>query len=868
MSAYDQTFAAERPFRAAFDNSPIGMALVAPDGRFLQVNRTLSRFLGRSREALLRMRLQDVTHPADLERDDAQLRRLAAGEIPSHQTEMRYVHADGTVMTAALHVDAIADENGRPECFVGQLKDVTETKRAEEEVDRYREQLEFAQELSALGSFTFDPASAQWTWSAGLYRLSGRDPRSPEPSHADIFESILHPEDRERVLAGMTRAIQTGGSLDMRYRVIRADGEVRTVFGRARMVDTEAGGTLFIGVIQDLTDGLELRAARDEAEVRFEAIFESAPIGVCLTALGGEDHGAVLRANAALGQQLGRPASELEGVRLVSLLHPEDRAALAAELERLAHGTPHVELEVRVCPPDGQEAWALVSAAPILAGDGAPEHAVTQILDISERKVAERRLHYIADHDPLTGLYNRRRFDRDVTQALAHADRYGTHGVMLLLDLDRFKLINDNFGHSAGDGVISQVAGELCRTLRSTDIPARIGGDEFAVLLPEAGEAEGLAVARKLVDAVATLALPVGDSSVARVTVSVGITAFGPGSDVTTDDLIAEADIAVYEAKNAGRSTVRAFPVQQQREERITQLRARWVERLRDAIALDRFRLVAQPIADICSRSVPRAELLLRYVDDEGELVGPANFLYLAERYDLIHEIDRWVIGQAIGILHRSHRAGRPVGLSVNLSGRTLAEETLADEIAALLVDQPIPPGSLTIEVTETAAITNLARAHDFAERLHEFGCRFALDDFGAGFASFYYLKHLDFDEIKIDGEFVRHLRDSRVDRLVIEAVVGIAKGLGATTVAEFVSDDETVELLRSMGVDHGQGYHLGQPVPVEELLGRPSPFGPRWVRAAYPGGHGRPADAAPAQSSSGGGSGSGGAATAGVPAR
>lgn len=639
MGAYDQTFAAERPFRAAFDNSPIGMALVAPDGRFLQVNRTLSRFLGRSREALLRMRLQDVTHPADLERDREALRRLAAGETPSHQTEMRYVHADGTVMTAALHVDAIAGEHGRPECFVGQLKDITETRRAEEEADRYREQLEFAQELSALGSFTFDPAEAQWTWSAGLYRLSGRDPRSPEPSHADIFGSILHPDDRDRVLAGMTHAIETGGSLEMRYRVIRA-------------------------------------------------------------------------------------------------------------------------------------------------------------------------------------------------------------------------------------GVVSQVAGELCRALRSTDIPARIGGDEFAVLLPEAGEAEGLTVAQKLVDAVATLTLPVGDGSVTRVTASVGITAFGPGSAVTTDDLIAEADIAVHEAKSAGRSTVRAFPVEQQRDERITQVRARWVERLRDAIEHERFRLVAQPIADICSTSGPRAELLLRYADDDGELVGPANFLYLAERYDLIHEIDRWVLAQAIGLLHRSHRAGRPIGLSVNLSARTLADPALADEIAALLADQPVAPGSLTIEVTETAAITNLARAHDFAERLHEHGCRLALDDFGAGFASFYYLKHLDFDEIKIDGEFVRHLLGSRVDRLVVEAVVGIAKGLGATTVAEFVGDDETVELLRSMGVDHGQGFHLGEPVPVQELVGRPSPFGRRWVRTAPPAGHGRPPDAGPGQSTGGGGAGSGGAATAGAPAR
>jgi EAL domain-containing protein (putative c-di-GMP-specific phosphodiesterase class I) len=281
---------------------------------------------------------------------------------------------------------------------------------------------------------------------------------------------------------------------------------------------------------------------------------------------------------------------------------------------------------------------------------------------------------------------------------------------------------------------------------------------------------------------------------------------------------MAEADIAMYDAKDAGRATVRTFRAEERRRERVT-VRAQWITRLREALEQDRFRLLGQPIVGICSNGIPRAELLLRYVGDDGELVTPANFLYLAERYDLMRQIDRWVLGQAVEILHREHVAGRDLALSVNVSGRTLTDQAIGEELAALVEQAPFPPGRLIIEVTETAAITNIDRARSFADRLHEVGCRFALDDFGAGFASFYYLKHLRFDEIKIDGEFVRHLPYTPVDQLVIEAVVGIAKGLGSQTVAEFVGSDETLAILRRLGVDYGQGFHLATPTAVELLF-------------------------------------------------
>jgi diguanylate cyclase (GGDEF)-like protein/PAS domain S-box-containing protein len=722
------------------------------------------------------------------------------------------------VLTALLNVSMVRDAQGRPERYLAQIKDITERKQAQLEADNYRDQLELAQELSAMGSFTVDPRSGRTTWSAGLYRLVGRDPWSPASGLQDIFDQLVHPDDRELLDARVKLAFADGGTLDERFRILREDGEIRTVYARARMVDTPREGRLLVGVMQDVTDRLVSQAAREQAESRFAAVFESAPIGVCLTALGGDEHGAVLQANAALAELTGRSTRALERATLTSLVHRDDRAALASALQRLRDGAPQIHLEVRVCRANGEQAWTLVSATPVEVDGAAPLHAVTQVLDISERKALERRLQHMADHDPLTGLYNRRRFDREVTTALAHADSHDTVGAMLLIDLDAFKYVNDSFGLAAGDSLLSRVAFELQKALDDTHVLARIGGDEFAVLLPEADETQAATVARNLLDAIADVTLPVGHDRLARVTASTGIAVFGPRSGLSPDDLLAEAVLAMQDARAAGHSELRVFRADDQRRARITG-GPRWLTRLREALEHDRFRLLAQPIVGICADGAPRAELLLRYRDDEGQLVSPASFLYLAERYDIVRDIDRWVMEQAVGILHREHLAGHPCVLSINVSGRTLVDEEIADELAELLAAHPIPPQHLVVEATETAAITNIARAQVFAQRLHELGCRFALDDFGAGFASFYYLKHLRFDEIKIDGEFVRQLPESRADQLIVDAVVRIAKGLGASTVAEFVSSDETIGVLRGLGVDYGQGVRLGMPMPVEQVL-------------------------------------------------
>jgi diguanylate cyclase (GGDEF)-like protein len=430
----------------------------------------------------------------------------------------------------------------------------------------------------------------------------------------------------------------------------------------------------------------------------------------------------------------------------------------------------------------------------------------------------ERQLHYLADHDALTGLFNRARFRLELERLLGEARRYHRRGALLMIDLDGFKQINDRFGHATGDELVSRVAAVLRDTLRETDLVARLGGDEFAVVLLENDSEQASAVARTLGEAVRAQGMVVHDGESARVTTSIGITTYDGACGLTGEELTVEADIAMYDAKAAGRDRCSIYDRDANRRETLSQ-RHSWLERLRHALEHDGFVLHAQAITGICADGVPRYELLLRMIGEEGELLAPATFLYNAERFDLMGLIDRWVLRRAVALLHEHAVAGNEISLAVNISGKTMNDLDLSGDLAAMLAEHPVPEGRLVIEVTETAAIVNIDRARQLAHELRALGCRFALDDFGAGFASFYYLKHLDFDYLKIDGEFIQKLTQTATDQLVVQAVVDIARGLNTRTIAEFVEDQATLELLARFGVDYGQGFHLGRPGPLEERL-------------------------------------------------
>jgi len=404
----------------------------------------------------------------------------------------------------------------------------------------------------------------------------------------------------------------------------------------------------------------------------------------------------------------------------------------------------------------------------------------------------ESELRYLADHDPLTTLLNRRSFRGQLDSYFSFASRYGGRGAVMIIDIDGLKAVNDRLGHQQGDNLIRRVAGVLRERVRATDIVARLSGDEFAVLMPQS-DIEG-----------------------AGASISVGISMFGTEEDGGAEAVLVAADEAMYRSKQEGRNRITLFEGPDAARSTRGQTTS---AKIRDALTQNRLSLAMQPIQTLSDGNVVRHELLLRMTGDNGELLPAAAFIGVAERSGMVQELDRWVVARALEMLEERERAGNPVSLHINLSGVSLSDISVLEFIERRLDEGQADPGRCTFEITQTARVEDFETAAGFADRLTEFGCEVAIDDYGAGFGPFEYLKHFPFDVIKIDGAFVRDLPRNDADQLTVKAIVGIARGLGKRTIAEFVEDEATARLVREYGVDMAQGFHLGPPVGVAEGL-------------------------------------------------
>jgi EAL domain-containing protein (putative c-di-GMP-specific phosphodiesterase class I) len=364
--------------------------------------------------------------------------------------------------------------------------------------------------------------------------------------------------------------------------------------------------------------------------------------------------------------------------------------------------------------------------------------------------------------------------------------------------------------------------------VRESDTLARLGGDEFAILMPSGGRIESERLAEALLRTVRAECSPRGPGGPARpMTASIGVAPLGVTVALTPEEALINADLAMYDAKEAGRDRVAVYSPEQRVQ---PQMKARmaWIERIRRALDEGQLTLHAQPIVELDTGETHQYELLLRMLDDTGDTIPPASFISIAERYDLIQELDRWVAAEAVKLIEQYRDELPNLAVEINVSGKSLGDPQLSELVESELRRSGIDPASLIFEVTETAAVSNIEQARQFAERLSSLGCRFALDDFGRAFGTFYYLKHIPFDYLKIDSEFVTRCTTNRIDQEVIKGLVSIATGLHRQTIAEGVESRATQRFLRRNGVDYAQGFHIGRPLPIEEALRRPSTPIPR----------------------------------------
>ncbi len=797
----------------------LGDAVVATDldGRITFLNAAAEELFGYRAEDILGQPIALLTPEPITSDADAERARVRGGEI--RRVMGHVLTRDGAACGVEMTIAPLRDEAGVVIGAIGVTRDAS----ARMLRDRQLEDMSaLAAETETVAVVGTDREGLITVFNRGAEEMLGYTAQEAVGKLNGL--TLLDPSELDR-----RREANGGASPFLRAQLGERDEEVWTCVrrdgSRTEMLLTIRANINRFGEIEGylsfaraVSAMREAELARVQAEERFRIAFEHAPIGLAITSLEGSDAGCWKQTNPALATMLGYAPGELDGMRINDITHPDDRRETDGFLENLRHQRPIV-VEKRFVRRDGSDVWAYVSSTPVPSSTGGPAaYSVTQLLDISERRQFEEQLHYLADHDPLTGLFNRRRFEVELEAIIDLARARDEPAALLVLDLDGFKAVNDRFGHSVGDDLVTHIAGLLRRGVRKSDFIARLGGDEFAIILRDCELREATQIAEKILASIRTRGVVATPAGTARVTTSVGIALFAPDSACSADELAVSADSAMYDAKADGRNGYSVYS-SDGRHHGAADTRDSWFSRLRRALEEDRFVLFAQPIVPIHSVGLPRFELLVRLLEDSGELVPPGAFLSNAERFDLIGDIDRWVIRRAIKLLHNHARAGHDFSVSVNLSGRTMNDLDLAADLGEMLRESPIPPGRLVVEVTETAAIVNIERARELSRQLRQLGCLFALDDFGSGFSSFYYLKHLEFDYLKIDGEFIANLVRSPTDQLLVQAVVDIARGLGTQTVAEFVGDDETVALLQQFGVDYGQGYHLGRPAAVADLL-------------------------------------------------
>jgi diguanylate cyclase (GGDEF)-like protein/PAS domain S-box-containing protein len=798
--------------QVVFERSPVGLCVADRDGWVTRANGATCRLTLRERHEIVGMKLADLLVPSDRRATGEALAQALAGVREGFEFPVRTQPANGEGAVVRLVLDPVRDDTGAVVCVLARLlpnRDAVGMKRELdlkssfiEEVARHSPAGIYLRDLD--GRFIFNnPWDGVGAWT-GLDLSTGRDPHHDEDldrvrdRHAQIAAT------REAIVTEWTMSDATTGA-PRGYRLVNfpvfdATGDVVAIGG----ITTESS---------DAT-----RAERELASTRafIDAVFAVAPVGMLVTRATSDPSGSVvIGCNDAFAAVTGRSRKELMGTPGDAVVHPDDqgiRRAMIAEL--LAGGSPVGEL--RYVRPDGSFTWCVVVPATTFGPEG-ERLFVVQVLDISDRKEFEGRLRHLADHDGLTDLLSRRRFEEVLREEVARVRRAEAPAALLLLDLDGFKYVNDVLGHSTGDALLRRIGGALRSVVRDIDSLARLGGDEFAALLPATGLDGAIAVAHKLVVAVEEHGRVETEVGSVEVTASVGVSAWDHAVEATAEGLLGEADMAMYDAKEAGKNRVAAFQRGSQIRQSLHRRSVR-ISRLRSAIAAHRFVLHAQPIVPLAGAEPGPGyvELLIRMAREDGSLVMPGDFLPDAQRHGLIGEIDEWVLGEAIRLVERSESAGSPIAVSVNLAARTVEDPHLIDRIAVLLRDHPIRPERLTLELTETGAISDLGRAGELSEQVRDIGCRLALDDFGAAFATLQYLKHMHFDQLKIDGDFIRDLPHSPSDRMIVKAVADIARGFEADVVAEGVDSAEAVELLKGFGVRYGQGFHLGRPEPID----------------------------------------------------
>ncbi|MFT3929665.1 MAG: EAL domain-containing protein [Spongiibacteraceae bacterium] len=845
----------EESLRGVFEQAAVGIVLFDIDADQPTFNPKFADMIGYGVGEITKEKMRLLAFPEEQAITDQLAVKMQRGEINSFRQEKRYTRKDGSVMWASLTMSLLRDKRGKDKLLIGIYEDITQRKRAEKQLEGQTRILRnltadqsqpellndlalFAEELwpaSHCAIFLADhKAEHLHLIAAPSWPENAHKPTAPIPIQENIAPTITAAAHKSRVICRDMLANPEYGAL---YPLIHAEpwrracwaipftGKNNELFGVLTFYfdhprTPTAQDDEYITMISSLA-GLAVQHYRDEeklldSEQRFRITFEQAAVGVALL----DRDSNWLQANKTFCDILGYSHDELMQLPYSKLISPEDlELTVQSVASVLSNNTSQVQIDHRYMRKNGDIIWVNSQFSVTRNSDGDIDYQIAIIKDITERKLAEKEIERLALYDYLTELPNRRLFGDRLRTAVMAAKRSGRFGAIIYIDLDNFKQLNDTYGHNAGDEFLKMVAHRLQRNLREEDTVARLGGDEFVILLQNVSDsidtatAATTAIAEKIQSALSeSFVLPNGVEHI--VTSSLGITLFPKDAD-NAEDLLREADIAMYRVKESQRNAMRFYEPAMKAEvdSRLALERA-----LRRALHDDEFELYLQPQYD-SARKLMSCEALLRWPQPDGSFISPVEFIPVAEDTGLIVPLGEWVLRRAGQLVSSLELAGYQLTICVNVSPRQFSEPNFVERVRTILWEAGADSGRIVLEITEGVVVADFDDVRVKMHALRQMGITLSIDDFGTGHSSLAYLKLLPLHELKIDRAFVHSLPDDANDVAIVEAVLSVARHLQLEVVAEGVETAEQFEFLKQRGCHRFQGYLLAKPAPPESLF-------------------------------------------------
>lgn len=792
-----------------YKHYPDAIFTLDKEGNLLEINDKVEKYVGYRRHELIGRNFSSLLKKEYINKVQEYFSHALKGEIQNYNCDA--VHKDG--QTVHLSITNIPiNMNGEIVGVFGFGKDQTKLVQREIELTKMTKSLNLAQEIAKIGSWDYDIDTDLVFCSEPLLDFLGVSSKSATViRYRDLLKMIYHSKERDNFDFQFQRIKRIGGKIDLEYKVQRPDGHIITFRTTAEAKkDKDGNVTRIIGVVNDISEQVLTENRLKDSEEKFRNISNNLDVGIWSMDVPSNK---IVYASTALEKITGyNQELFLNGDKTwTDIIHPEDKINFLQRQSQLLIGRM-VNQQYRILMANDEVKWIEDKTFPILNAEGQVIRLDGIIQDISERKQNEERINFIANHDYLTELPNRRMFDTELTELIQKYKIKEDKFALFYLDIDRFKFVNDTLGHEIGDVLLQEISIRLS-SLAGENLLFRLGGDEFAIVLTNIRKNDYFAFGQKIMSSIKKPFRIEGYDI--NISTSIGVNIF-PDDGETLTELKMNADVALYRAKDLGEGNIQYFTKTLNSE--LYELFSLENE-LRNAIRKEEFLLYYQPRVDTFSGEMVGAEALLRWNHPKRGMVSPAEFIPLAEETELINEISYWVIERACKQLKEWKENGYSLmPISINLSAKTLMKADLVDKMKKYLSQYSIAPSLLEIEITEDSLIKNEGLGLSTIEKIREKGVSIALDDFGTGFSSIGYLKKFKVDTLKIDRSFIRDIHTSKDDLMIVTSIILLAKGFGLQIVAEGVEKKEQLEILKNLNCHYIQGFYFSKPKPAIEF--------------------------------------------------